>query len=65
MLLLLQIGITPMAQVIEEITRNPNDKTKVTLLFANLSPRDVCKHIHCRRYTYKLMCICIITDISV
>lgn len=35
------IGITPMAQVIEEVTRNPNDKTNITLLFANIGPHDI------------------------
>jgi len=34
-------GITPMLQVINEIASNPMDKTKVTLLFANLTPEDI------------------------
>lgn len=34
-------GITPMVQMIEEILNNPDDKTKVTLLFANTSIDDI------------------------
>lgn len=34
-------GITPMLQVIDEIMRNPEDKTQVNLLFANQSPSDI------------------------
>ena len=34
-------GITPMWQVIQAIDSNPSDKTKVTLLFANVSEKDV------------------------
>eukprot|EP00958_Prasinococcus_capsulatus_P008080 scaffold764_cov408-Prasinococcus_capsulatus_cf.AAC.3 len=34
-------GITPMLQVIQEIDRNPADKTKVTLLFANVRQEDI------------------------
>jgi len=34
-------GITPMVQMIEEIVFNPDDKTKVTLLFANASSDDI------------------------
>lgn len=34
-------GITPMWQVIQAIDSNPADKTKVTLLFANISEKDV------------------------
>jgi cytochrome-b5 reductase len=34
-------GITPMLQVIEEILRNPQDSTHVTLVFANVSPKDI------------------------
>ena len=29
-------GITPMLQVMQEVARNPEDKTKVTLVFAML-----------------------------
>jgi cytochrome-b5 reductase len=34
-------GITPMIQMIEEVLFNPDDKTKVTLLFANSSLSDI------------------------
>ena len=34
-------GITPMLQVIDEILENPADKTKVSLLFANVSVNDI------------------------
>jgi cytochrome-b5 reductase len=34
-------GITPMLQVIEEILKNPDDITKVSLLYANVSPDDI------------------------
>lgn len=34
-------GITPMLQVIHEITKNPNDKTEVTLVFGNLTSADI------------------------
>ncbi|UJR26043.1 hypothetical protein I4U23_007389 [Adineta vaga] len=34
-------GITPMVQMIEEVLLNPDDKTKVTLLFANTTTDDI------------------------
>ncbi|XP_052110213.1 NADH-cytochrome b5 reductase-like protein [Arachis duranensis] len=34
-------GITPMLQVIEAILKNPDDKTKISLLYANVSPDDI------------------------
>lgn len=34
-------GITPMYQLIRAIFNNPNDKTKVTLVFGNLSEEDI------------------------
>jgi len=34
-------GITPMLQVIDAIVNNPEDKTKVTLLFANQTEEDI------------------------
>ena len=34
-------GLTPMLQVAQEITRNPEDKTEVTLVFANVSEDDI------------------------
>jgi len=34
-------GITPMLQILEEILQNPADKTKVTLIFANVAERDI------------------------
>lgn len=34
-------GIAPMVQMIEEVLSNPDDKTKVTLLFANISVDDI------------------------
>src|ERR1700712_1061508 len=32
---------TPMLQIIEEVTSNPNDNTPITLLFGNLTPKDI------------------------
>lgn len=40
-LLLVLEGITPMLQVLQELLFNPEDKTKVTLLFANKTPSDI------------------------
>ncbi|OAY82958.1 NADH-cytochrome b5 reductase-like protein [Ananas comosus] len=34
-------GITPMLQVIKAILKNPDDKTQVSLLYANISPEDI------------------------
>ncbi|KAF3453669.1 hypothetical protein FNV43_RR04110 [Rhamnella rubrinervis] len=34
-------GITPMVQLIEAIMKNPDDKTQVSLLFANVTPDDI------------------------
>ena len=34
-------GITPMWQLIQEISRNPSDKTKVTLLYSNKTEEDI------------------------
>ncbi|KAK7292075.1 hypothetical protein RIF29_07740 [Crotalaria pallida] len=34
-------GITPMLQVIEAIVKNPDDKTQISLLYANVSPDDI------------------------
>jgi cytochrome-b5 reductase len=34
-------GITPMLQVIHELTKDPNDKTKMTLIFANVTEKDI------------------------
>ncbi|ORZ31098.1 NADH-cytochrome b5 reductase [Catenaria anguillulae PL171] len=34
-------GITPMLQIINKVLRNPADKTKLTLLFGNISEKDV------------------------
>ncbi|KAK2966287.1 hypothetical protein RJ640_018098 [Escallonia rubra] len=34
-------GITPMLQVIEAILKNPDDNTKVSLLYANVTPDDI------------------------
>lgn len=34
-------GVTPMLQVIEAILKNPDDTTKVTLLYANVTPDDI------------------------
>lgn len=34
-------GITPMLQILEHTIRDPNDKTKFTLIYANLSPKDI------------------------
>jgi cytochrome-b5 reductase len=34
-------GITPMLQVVQEILKNPNDKTQISLVFANQTPEDI------------------------
>ncbi|KAK1258974.1 NADH-cytochrome b5 reductase-like protein [Acorus gramineus] len=34
-------GITPMLQIINEILKNPEDNTKVSLLYGNISPDDI------------------------
>ena len=34
-------GITPMLQVAEHILSNPDDKTKVSLIFANVTEKDI------------------------
>jgi len=34
-------GVTPMLQVIREILKNPNDKTNVSLVFANIAEEDI------------------------
>jgi len=34
-------GITPMLQVIRAIVKNPDDKTEVSLIFANVAPGDI------------------------
>jgi cytochrome-b5 reductase len=34
-------GITPMLQIINEILANPNDKTSISLLFANQTEEDI------------------------
>ncbi|KAI5781161.1 hypothetical protein EDC01DRAFT_245128 [Geopyxis carbonaria] len=34
-------GITPMLQIIRAIVNNPEDKTKVDLIFANVNPEDI------------------------
>ena len=34
-------GIAPMLQVLDEILENPKDKTKVSLVFANVSANDI------------------------
>lgn len=34
-------GITPMLQIVEAILKNPDDNTKVSLLYANVSPDDI------------------------
>ncbi|CAK7894559.1 NADH-cytochrome b5 reductase 2 [[Candida] anglica] len=34
-------GITPLYQLIQEITKNPEDKTKVSLYYGNLSEKDI------------------------
>lgn len=34
-------GITPMLQIIEEVLRNPADKTQLTLVFANVNADDI------------------------
>lgn len=34
-------GITPMWQIMQEIDANPNDKTKATLVFGNVTEADI------------------------
>eukprot|EP00930_Biecheleria_cincta_P032570 TRINITY_DN22597_c0_g1_i1.p1 TRINITY_DN22597_c0_g1~~TRINITY_DN22597_c0_g1_i1.p1 ORF type:complete len:300 (-),score=36.35 TRINITY_DN22597_c0_g1_i1:378-1277(-) len=34
-------GITPMLQVVKEVLKNPDDKTQLTLIFANRTPKDI------------------------
>ncbi|KAK1400000.1 NADH-cytochrome b5 reductase [Heracleum sosnowskyi] len=34
-------GITPMLQIIEAILKNPDDNTKISLIYANVSPDDI------------------------
>ncbi|XP_043700811.1 NADH-cytochrome b5 reductase-like protein [Telopea speciosissima] len=34
-------GITPMLQIIDAIVKNPDDNTKVSLIYANVSPDDI------------------------
>lgn len=34
-------GITPMLQIVEAILKNPDDKTQVSLVYANVSPDDI------------------------
>jgi cytochrome-b5 reductase len=34
-------GITPMLQVVQEILKNPEDKTQISLIFANQTPNDI------------------------
>lgn len=34
-------GITPMLQLIRQITRDPKDETKISLLFANQTEEDI------------------------
>lgn len=41
MILLGGSGITPMLQLIRQITRDPKDQTKLSLLFANQTEEDI------------------------
>ena len=34
-------GLTPMLQVVHDIVNNPQDKTKVTFIFANIAKEDI------------------------
>ncbi|RKO85528.1 hypothetical protein BDK51DRAFT_36118 [Blyttiomyces helicus] len=34
-------GITPMLQIIKAVLKNPKDKTKINLIFANVNPDDI------------------------
>jgi cytochrome-b5 reductase len=34
-------GITPMLQIIKAILKNPNDKTQISLIFANVNEEDI------------------------
>ena len=39
-------GITPMYQLISHALANPDDKTKWTLVFSNVSENDICKSLY-------------------
>ncbi|CAN6645226.1 NADH-cytochrome b5 reductase 1 [Trichomonascus vanleenenianus] len=34
-------GITPMYQILNAVTKNPEDKTQINLIFANVNPEDI------------------------
>lgn len=34
-------GITPMLQIIRAALKNPNDRTKISLIYANVNPEDI------------------------
>ena len=34
-------GLTPMLQIAQEVVRNPEDRTQLTLVFANISEDDI------------------------
>jgi len=46
-------GITPMTQMIEEVLFNPDDKTKITLLFSNTTPEDILLREHLDKLAQK------------
>ena len=34
-------GITPMLQIVRAVLKNPDDKTRITLLYANITQKDI------------------------
>ena len=40
-------GITPMLQVVDEVLNNPADKTKLSLVFANNTEKDIILKVRC------------------
>lgn len=39
-------GLTPMLQLVHEVLRNPDDKTEITFVFANISEEDILLRYH-------------------
>ncbi|KAG0560781.1 hypothetical protein KC19_9G012800 [Ceratodon purpureus] len=54
-------GITPMYQVARAILENPNDKTKISLIYANVTYEDILLKVHIFRY-FKYMVLCYIWE---
>ena len=57
-------GITPMLQVASEIVNNPEDKTQVSLIFANQTEKDIIlkeeiDEMAAKHNNFQVGCICI------